>query len=160
MKTLNKQNYASINYSRRSRKSKKSQENFAKKIILGIIIFTAIIILGLTIFAAIFTNENRVKSAISNIATDYYENYFYENLLRSPDFPKDHPEDVLEEYQSSGLSVLTLRDLLLYDDQKHFSERDFLTKFCDEGKTYIHFYPDEPYTRNSYHVEYTYSCNF
>ena len=160
MRTLNKKNYLSLNYSRHSKKARHAQSDLVKKIILSVIAIVAVIILGLTIFAAIFTNENRVKSAISSIATDYYENYFYEELLESSSFSKDNPGETLGKYQTSGLAILSLRDLLLHDDQKFVEDRKFLAQFCDEDQTFIHYYPDEPYARNSYHVEYTYSCNF
>ena len=164
MVMLNKKNYLSINYSRRSRRRKsrhiKNQDSFSRTIILCIILIVTIIIIAATIFAAVFTNENRTKLTISDIAADYYENYFYENLLKSEEFQKNNPGATLEEYQEKGLSPLTLRDLLLYDDQKHYNQHDFLTKFCDENKTLVKFYPESPYERNSYRTEFVYSCNF
>lgn len=143
---------SSLHNSRR-RASSSHFVSLVKKIIIAIICIVTLIMIILVACIPVLTPEHRVKSTISDLATDYYENYFYENL----NFPSD---TVLEKYRIYGLAPITLRDLLLYDNQKNISHRDSLITYCDENTTTVKFYMDPPYDRTSYHTEYTYSCNF
>ncbi|MBR3236325.1 hypothetical protein IKF92_01415 [Candidatus Saccharibacteria bacterium] len=132
----------------------------AKKITLGVIFAATLTIIIATILSLILTPENVVKSTISDIVSDYYENYFYQKLESSPNFSKENPGLILEKYQTTGLSTLTLRDLLIYDNQKHYDKHDYLAKYCDEDHTFIRIFPEPPYEKKSYHTDITYSCNF
>ena len=136
------------------------QSNPTKKIILVVILLVTITVIIASILSTTLTTENQVKSTIDNIASDYYENYFYETLYSSPEFDQNNPGAALEKYQTKGLSSLALRDLLLYDNQKHYDQYDYLTQHCDVNQTYILFFPDPPYDNSSYHTKITYSCNF
>lgn len=133
----------------------------AKKIILSVIAIATLIVV-FAICCTFFLNpENQIKSRITSIATDYYENYFYDNFANSTEFKQiSNPDSVLERYRTSGFAPVALRDLLLYDNQKNIEHRDFLTKYCDENSTIVKFYIDPPYDRTSYHYDITYSCNF
>ena len=146
---------------KRHPKSKKPHYNPIQKIILSII-FAVIIIVAITLIVAIFLKpENLVKSKISSLASDYYENYFYENLINSEKYNQiNNLDEIMGKYQQSGLSSLTLRQLLLYDNQKNSDVAPFLKKYCNEENTYVKFYPEPPYSKTSYRTEYTYSCNF
>ena len=150
----------SLSYYRYQRPRSVHQSNLAKKIVLIVILLAAITVIIGSILSTVLTTENQVKATIDSIASDYYENYFYETLYSSPEFDRDNPGAILEEYQEKGLSTLALRDLLLYDDQRHYNDYDYLTKYCDINQTFIQFFPDPPYDKSSYHTKITYSCNF
>lgn len=129
--------------------------------VLLVILIASLIVAFSIIYAIFFNTEKVIKSKISALATDYYENYFYENLISSDKFKQvKNLDSTMEKYHTSGLSPVSLSDLLLYDNQKNHEYRDYLTTYCDEDRTSIKFYMDPPYERTSYHYEITYSCNF
>ena len=143
------------------RRSSKSSVNSAQKTILIVIAIASITVAFGIIYVIFFNSEKMVKSQISALATDYYENYFYQKLQNSEQFKQlQDPATALEKYHTDGLSPVTLNDLLLYDNQKNIKYSEYLTKYCDENATVVKFYMDPPYDRTSYHTEITYSCNF
>ena len=156
-----------VNYKNFYKKSKKyrRRNNYPdpriKKTILFVILFAGVVVIFGMIYAIFFNHENVIKTKISALATDYYENYFYKKLTSSKKFTKIQDLDTaMEKYHTGGLTPVTLDNLLLYDNQKHEKERAYLTKYCDEDRTIVKFYMDPPYERTSYHYDITYSCNF
>ena len=134
---------------------------FVKKIVLSIILIATIIVVVAAVTPLFYNKQKSVESQISSLATDYYENYFYKNLSSSEDFTKiEDLDSAMEKYRTHGFAAVTLRQLLLYDNQKNANYTDFLTKYCDENSTSVRFYPEPPYDKTSYHAEYTYSCAF
>ena len=125
--------------------------HFSKNSILTVIVFATLMVIGFSIFNLIATPEFLVKRKIESIAKDYYENYFYDSV----------PEhEALDLYKDTGLARVSLRQLLLYSDKKHATSLEFFEKYCDLEKTYIKIFPEGPYERENYHVDYAYSCNF
>ena len=151
----------SFNNKYRPKRSSACSASFAKKTILIVILIVSFVVIGGIICASFLNNEDLVKSKISSLANDYYENYFYNKLLASEKFQQIKDLDAaMEKYHTNGLSPITLNELFLYDNQKNASSRSYLTKYCDENSTFIKFYMDPPYERKSYHAEITYACNF
>lgn len=146
---------------KRSTKSKKYCYSPIQKLILSVI-FTVILVVIIALAITFFHKpENLVKSKIASIASDYYENYFYKNLVNSEKYAEiQNLDNILGKYKDSGLSSLNLRQLLLYNNQKNSDSAPFLKKYCNEENTYVKFYPEPPYSKTSYRTEYTYSCNF
>ena len=66
----------------------------------------------------------------------------------------------MEKYEKHGFSAVSLRQLLLYDNHKNEKYDGELTKYCDKDRTVIKFYPESPYEKTNYRVDYTYSCEF
>ncbi len=127
----------------------------ARSVITFVIIFL-IILVFLSVFAAVnLRPENRIKSEFENLARDYYENIFYENMLSAENY-SGNPEKSLAPFRERGLAKISLRQISLSD----LSVSDFLLERCESGSTFVRFYPDPPYGRADYHAEYTYSCNF
>ena len=136
-------------------------DNFFKKFILVIIFSTMLVVIIAVICCFTLNSERRVQNDITKLATEYYEDYFYENLTHSTRFQSTKAfNEVMDKYHTYGLSPIRLSDLLLYDNQKNAKYRDFLTKYCDENLTIIKFYPDSPYGKQDYRTDITYSCNF
>ena len=125
--------------------------HFSKNSILTVIAFATLMVVGFAIFNLIATPEFLVKNRIKKITSDYYENYFYDSV-------PDH--EALDIYKDTGLAKVSLRQLLLYSDKKHATSLEFFEKYCDLENTYIKIYPESPYDRQNYHVDYAYSCNF
>ena len=139
--------------------NKKHKLSPIQKIIIVIIVSVMAITIGFAIASFFLQPENLTKAKISNLATDYYENYLYENLINSEKF-SGNIDATMSEYRDRGLSIITLRQLLLHDQSKNASLANEIKNYCDEEKTTIKFYPDAPYSRSSYHVDYHYVCNF
>lgn len=138
------------------------KQNLAPRIIIGVIVL-AVIVVAVSLLSSVFMNtENSVKGKLATMAADYYENYLYKNLAESEIYKSSDEDlkDMLKEYAEVGLSSITLRQLLLYDDKKYADDTGFLTKYCNENRTYVKFYPEEPFERSSYRAEFTYACNF
>lgn len=131
----------------------------AKKIILTVIIIVMIIVVGLVTYSFFFTKENQIKWQISKIAADYYEDYYYQNLLDSSQ-NTDEIYNYLENHHEKGLPNITLNLLLSYDSQKTVPYENFLNENCDRNTTLVKIYPDPPYSKKSYHIEYAYSCSY
>ena len=130
----------------------------AKNIVL-FIIFAITIILAVVVISSFPLNpERRAKSDFEALATYYYENIFYADLLASDNF-SGNPRVALEKYKITGLATVTLRQLSL-SDRTDQNLANYLLKYCDEDRTFVTFYPESPYSKTSYRAEYTYSCNF
>ncbi|MBQ3440869.1 hypothetical protein IJG27_00960 [Candidatus Saccharibacteria bacterium] len=139
----------------------------AKTSILTVIVSVMLIITGFTIFCLIATPETLVKNEVTSIASDYYENYFYSKILdnnslsqNSADFNESVMEDIMKNYTARGFANISLKQLLLYDNQKHASATAFLEQYCNLDRSYIKIYPEAPFNRKNYRVDYNYSCKF
>lgn len=128
-------------------------------LILVVILAATAAIITIIIMANISKPENQISSRITALASDYYENTFYENLITSDKYSGD-PEQALSKYTDYGLSPVTLRQLLLNDQVKTAEDAKYLLEYCDENRTSVKFHPDPPYSRTDYHIEYTYSCEY
>ncbi|MBR2641441.1 hypothetical protein IKG29_00250 [Candidatus Saccharibacteria bacterium] len=140
------------------KKKPSKSSSFSKRIILCIIFLVIIIITAFTLFALFFKNENLVKADLDHLARDYYENYLYDSFKNSSQ--NQDMEALLSKHTSRGLSVITLRQLLLHDNAKNAKTASYLREYCDENSTFFQIYPEPPYEKTSYHLKFTYSCNF
>ena len=148
---------------KRKKKSQRSNPSatVAKKTIIIIIIVLMVAVIIALVSTFFYDNKKVVKSRMIEITRDYYENFFYEQLKNSEQYKQQEAfEEVMKNYHDSGLTVLSLRDLLLYDNNKYGKYEAYLTKYCDKDTTTVRIFPDPPYDRTSYHAEFTYSCNF
>ena len=138
---------------------RKKRFTLVQKIILGVIGATFITIIIATISILSSKPENVVTSKIEALASDYYENYLYQGILDSNRF-SGNIEETLQKYVDVGFSPITLRELLLHDTKKSNDFASFIKNYCDENRTTIKFYPEAPFTKTSYHIDYSYSCEF
>ncbi len=128
-------------------------------VVLIVIIASMFIVIAMSIFALLFKPENTVKAKISELSSDYYENYLYQNFDFN-NFSSEELANFMQKYENKGLTAITLRQILLHDYQKNAEFAPLLKKYCDEDSTYVKFYPEPPYSKTSYRTEYTYSCDF
>lgn len=130
----------------------------AKKIVI-VVIAIAMVAVGVVLLVnLVFNNEAVTKRKIEGLAQDYYEDYYYDKVEGLAG--KDKAADVMAGYAESGLSRISLRQLLLYDNGKNMSMLDEISAFCDTDLTSVKIYPEEPYSNKDYRIEYNYSCNF
>lgn len=139
---------------------------FHPSTIAGKIIFATIVIAILAVIVALvcsilFTPERITKSYLDTLASDYYEQYYYEQFSNSDRFKSlTDLNSVMSKYTESGFANTSLRQLILRDATATKPLADYILKYCDEQSTYVTFYPEPPYDRTSYHAEFTYSCDF
>ena len=127
-------------------------------------ILTVIVLAMLTVVFALFIQpfiqpERLTKNGLEEIVADYYENDFYPSILEANVSNKPISE-ILEHYSKVGFTEVTLRQLLILKGDSHQKAAANLKNYCDENKTIVQIFPDEPYSNKDYHVEYGYSCNF
>lgn len=132
-----------------------SHETPARKLVL-IVIILAIFTVSISIACSIiFDTEHTVKSTISNLATEYYEDYLYQSISSSG----EDIDKVMQKYVDTGFSAIPLRQLIFRSSQGA-AVKDTILKYCDEDVTHIQFFPTAPFGKADYKVEYTYSCSF
>ncbi|MBR3324279.1 hypothetical protein IKG24_01930 [Candidatus Saccharibacteria bacterium] len=149
--------------------SRRTNQTPAKKIILGVIILSALAVFLTIIYGFIATPEFLIKKEIESIVSDYYENYFYPSILtnnhidqstsKSSD-PESPISKILQKYQESGFPRVALDQLLLSNNQKYANKVEYLEEYCNLTQSNIRIYPDPPFEKQNYHVEYSYSCKF
>ena len=138
----------------------------AKTSVLTVIATITLTVVGYIIFCLIATPENVIKNEITTITSDYYENYFYNKILDNnylstddADFDASTMENILGRYTARGFATVSLRQLLLTDNSKPDTTA-YLEKYCNLDRSNVKIYPEAPFSRQDYHVEYSYSCKF
>ena len=150
------------NNKKHKKTNRRKRQFFTPKNVIIMVIILAMITVVIGLVFAIYTKpENLVKSKISALATDYYENYLYqEYAATSASSSTEDLAKVMSKYEEYGISPLALRQILLYDYQKNANTITLVQKYCDENRTSIKYFPEPPYSQNSYHIEYSYACDF
>ena len=141
----------------------------ARNTILTVIGLAMLAVLAFTIFNFIATPEFLVKREVESITKDYYENYFYPQILENNSLSRDESDpavlepimsEALKRYIEHGFARVSLRQLTLYDDRRHGASASALSEYCNLDQTLIKIYPESPFTSTNYRVEYDYSCKF
>ena len=130
-----------------------------QKTIIAVIILAIIVTLSTILISFFLQPERLTKRRIEDLATDYYENYLYENFVNSDNF-SGNLESAMNKYTETGFPSITLRQLILHDQEKTTSIADSLKANCDIERTTIKFFPESPFSRKDYRVDYHYVCNF
>ena len=132
-----------------------------KRAILTIIILTMLVVVLATLLSSFSSPERVVKQKIEAIASDYYENYFYPQLTAIDEMQNASTlTEKMKRYTSSGFAKVTLRQLLLFDGERYAEAAAILTTYCDENQTFVQIFPESPFGRTNYHIDYHYSCDF
>ena len=122
-----------------------------KRVVLAVIVLAMLAVVLALLFINFTKPEKVVTEKIEAITADYYENYFYDRI-------KDYSN--LDNYVENGFSKVTLRQLLLFDSERHADASSLLNEYCDSEATYVRIYPEAPFGRTDYHVDYHYACTF
>ena len=139
--------------------TRKKRFTTPQKVVLVIIILSMITVIVSAVCIFLFKPENTVKAKISELSADYYENYLYPSF-NFEGLSSEELSDFMKKYETNGLTAVPLRQLLLYDHQKNADAAPLLKKYCDEDATLIRVYPEPPYSKTSYHIDYIYACEF
>lgn len=129
----------------------------SKKFALALVLVAVFIVIASLAANFFLQPQNLAKSELAKLATDYYENYYYDRLAA-----KKNPQkltEVLSHYSEVGLPSVRLRQLLLFDNQRHAKSIQYFTAYqCDTNQTAVKYFPLQPYGKKDYRVEYTYAC--
>ena len=132
----------------------------SRKITVAGIIVTIILVVGSVVIFAFFSPEKVAKRKTEFLVRDYYENYFYEKFI-SEKSDSETLDELFDSYATTGFGPVSLKNLFLFDNgrdaeyAKYFRESDFR---CDEDKTSAIIYPEKPFGRSDYRIEYNFSC--
>ena len=138
----------------------KTRSRQAKKIALTVIVAAAVVVAGSLWANQYFSPAGRASRELHALAKDYYENFFYDLLLRENSNDADL-EKIFEPYVKHGMQPVLLRQLLLFDDSRHESSRkEFVNDSykCDTNTTFVKITPVPPFGRTDWEAEYNLSC--
>lgn len=138
---------------------KKAPLSGTQKTIIIVIILAILVTIVAVIISFFLKPESLTKARIEGLAADYYENYVYENLINSDQFSGDL-NSTMNRYKETGFTPVTLRQLILHDQEKTSGISDSLREYCDIERTTIRFFPESPFSRKDYRIDYNYVCNF
>lgn len=136
---------------------KKQKLTLIQKTILSIISISFIVVAFLIVINFLNSPEKNVKSAMTNLASNYYKEQIYQKIAEKND--QANLERVFEEMKDTGFATVYLRQLL-YFNQDNTEQVELVKKYCDENRTFVKFYPESPYLEDSYRADFTYSCEF
>lgn len=134
-----------------------SRLNLPQKIILGIITLLVLIVVVSTIFALKYDAKYQVEAKISDLAREYYEEYYYPSAF---DSDRALASNYLTRYTEGGLFPVSLRQMLLLTPDVSESDAAFLEKYCDKNATSVTYFPSAPFAKDSYRAEFSYSCKY
>lgn len=141
-----------------TRGTERNSSTVAKRIIL--IVIALVIVVAVTgILSAWFKDDEKtVKRQIEEMSAEYYENFIYPHLADG----KNETEifAAFEKYKEIGFARVSLRQLLLHDARNNAEKGELIKKYCNENATSVKIYPEEPYKKESYRVDYIYACEF
>ena len=141
------------------RYGKKSDAVVARSVISGVIIVAIIMVVGGLIVGFFCNSERITQQKIDEMAREYYEGYIYPNLINGA-MSQEEIVEVMGRYEKYGFASVSLRQLLLYDGRKNMKDGGFTKNYCDENQTKMKVYPEAPYDKKSYWIEYEYKCEY
>ncbi len=133
-----------------SRRTSTNRFTWREVTLLSLIGTAASVIIATFILGDVLDPVKRSHNELERLANAYYIEYYYPHSLGKY---LDQPETVLKDYVHQGLPVVRLRQLLLYDNGKHSDSIDIFSNdvySCDTNKTYVRYYPVEPYGPRDY----------
>lgn len=131
----------------------------AKRIVGVMIVICATLVLLNVAASAYFNPKVVVERELSALAEEYYEDYLYDNLIGGR--TGEAVGEEMKRYKDVGVSDTHLRQLLLYDSGRRREASGYFDQDgykCDRNKTYVKYFPEEPYGRKDYHFEVKLAC--
>lgn len=122
----------------------------------GIMILTITVLVSLAIHFY-YSPKMIAKRELQSIARDYYENYFYNNMINS--IRGKTPAEIFEKYEKNGFAKVKLRQLLLFDNGRHEKSMKYFDDYkCDQDETEVLYKPKEPFGAKDYTLEISPVC--
>lgn len=131
----------------------------ARRVVMTVII-ALIVAVAVALASFLLLNPKRLAmNKIEAMAKEYYEDFTYAGLVENVGTGSKLHE-VMGKYVAKGFASVSLRQLLLYNNQKNLKGGGFLREMCDENTSSVKFYPEEPFDQHSYRIEYRLNCDF
>ena len=133
-------------------------EPIARKFV-AVVIFACIFLVFFNLAAhAVLDPKKMAENELQALAKDYYENYYYDSF--TADLTAEDFATAFLTYHDYGFPKVYLRELLLFDDGRHANYRGYFDGqyYCNTNHTYIQIFPQPPYGKKDYTVEYKYEC--
>ena len=138
---------------------RKGDAVWARRVVVGVIVATIVVVI-VGLIASFFCNNERItQKKIDEMAREYYEGFIYPNLINGS-MSQSEIAEAMKRYEKWGFAPVALRQLLLYDGKKNMQEGGFVKNYCDENNTKAKIYPEAPYDKKSYRIEYEYKCEY
>ncbi|MBR3595313.1 hypothetical protein IKL45_03750 [Candidatus Saccharibacteria bacterium] len=138
---------------------KRSDPVVARRFVTIGVLVSAVMV-GVSLFVTVYFDPEKVaQRKFEELATTYYEDYYYDKFMSEID--PELKEKKLEVFEQTGFQPVLLRQLLLYQNGKYASYKGYFERdgfSCDKNKTSAKFYPVAPYGKTDYTVKYEYSC--
>lgn len=145
-------------------KSKGSSNKISKKIIIGVVVFIAIILIGLICALVVVggskNNEKKLETSIVEMGREFYENFYYEQIGSS----SDERNSLLSKFTDIGIKV----DLDNLGRYKNGEFKEKISEFknektdekCNSTNTKVIIYPKSPYGKTDYTIKAELDCGF
>ena len=122
-------------------------------------IMVVLIILVIFIFSvAVVSREKMLTKSLSNMASDYYENFYFEQVGVSTGVSR---EEFLANFATIGIKI-NLENLEVFQDGKYKKEIEKFMKpkssKCDKFNTKAIVYQKRPYSKKDYDLEINLEC--
>ena len=122
-------------------------------------IMVVLILLVIFIFSvAVVSREKMLTKSLTNMATDYYENFYFEQVGISTGVSR---EEFLANFANIGIKI-NLENLEVFQEGKYKKEIEKFMKpkksKCDKFNTKAIIYPKRPYGKNDYELEVNLEC--
>ncbi|MBQ9017575.1 hypothetical protein IJ118_00675 [Candidatus Saccharibacteria bacterium] len=150
---------ATTSHLARSKDSSRRVYYYSKRTILTVIILAMMAVILAVLFSVLTKPDRIIKGNIESLARDYYEHYYYDSIGKHSDTPVT-PAEVLPKYAENGLAAISLKQLLYFDNERHLDQKSTLETYCDIDATSVRIFPEPPYDRTDYRIDYNYSCSF
>lgn len=137
-----------------------SKATLLSKIAIGILVAGMVIMAIFVAWQFYNMPEYATEREFNYLAKDYYENYLYDKTLSS--LNQKSITEAFSIYDEKGMEPIKLRQLLLYDEEKHpGSAAIFDTPHykCDTNLSEVKYHPSAPYGRTDYTYELKLTCN-
>lgn len=123
-------------------------------------VLVSAVMVGVSLFVTVYFNPERVaERKLAELATRYYEDYYYDKFMG--EMSEELKDEKMKLFETTGFQPVLLRQLLLYQNGKYASYKGYFEKAgfkCDKNKTSAKFYPVYPYGRKDYTVKYELEC--
>ena len=131
----------------------------AKRVVIVVICLAIAVVGGFAAFVLLYDENEVVRGQLDELARAYYEEFTYPSLIKDG-MSRAEKESLMEQYVERGFADVRLRQMIRRDGGKTVNDTSLIHKHCDENETVMRVYPEEPFDRKSYRIEYRYSCDF
>ncbi len=124
---------------------------------LGILATCTTAVLGSFAVKASFHPERDAEKALDRLATAYYTEFLYPQILGE----KTDVAEVFGKYEENGLPLVYLRQMYTFNEGKYAGEKEFFSnKYyeCDENSSRVHFKPVKPYGESDFTYDTMLEC--